>query len=116
MLTIVRERVFSASGMGKKTFRFVGRCFLARWAFRAEESFITSSSVAMVSLVGALVFVLCFSLLSALVFFSFAQLCHLRREFGFFFFFGPAISSDKGSCIVLFSIHSLLLFFVGFLT
>lgn len=114
MLTIVRERVFSASGMGKKTFRFVGRCFLARWAFRAEESFITSSSVAMVSLVGALVFVLCFSLLSALVFFSFAQLCHLRREFGFFFFW-PAISTDKGSSIVLFSIHSLLLFFVGFL-
>ncbi len=52
MLTRVRERVFSASGMGKKTFRFVGRCFLARWAFRAEESFITSSSVAMVSFVG----------------------------------------------------------------
>ncbi len=67
MLTIVRERVFSASGMGKKTFRFVGRCFSARWAFRAEESFITSSSVAMVSFVGALVFVLCFSLMSALV-------------------------------------------------
>jgi hypothetical protein len=112
MLTIVRERVFSASGMGKKTFRFVGRCFLARWAFRAEERFISSSSVATVSLVGALVFVVCFSLLSALVFFSFAQLSHLRRDL----IFWPAISSDKGSCIVLFSIHSLLLFFVGFLT
>jgi hypothetical protein len=115
MLTIVRERVFSASGMGKKTFRFVGRCFLARWAFRAEESFYNLFFCRNGELSGRTHF--------RVVFFSSVRprlllLCTIVPSSSVLFFFGPAISSDKGSCIVLFSIHSLRFFrrisYVGF--
>jgi hypothetical protein len=60
----------------------------------------------MVSFVGALVFV--FSLLPALVFFSFAQLCHLRREF-FFVFFGRLFPVTKG--VVSYYFRSIRFFF-----